>query len=144
MAKAKKETKKKDPKVRLPNAWSSKKNKDGTGRGGSGGGKLNTDGLFSFIAGTILVLLIIFVLLGGVNQKKAITWIFTFAQNIGHTVSDWFNPDNIDITDDGVYYRPDGNTVGTTAPDETSNTKETNTSDTSETSESEETTNNGE
>ena len=44
MAKAKKkEQKKKDPKVRLPNAWSSKKSKDGTGRGGGAGGKLNTE-----------------------------------------------------------------------------------------------------
>lgn len=138
MAKAKKkEQKKKDPKVRLPNAWSSKKSKDGTGRGGGAGGKLNTEGLFGFIGAIILVLIILFVLLGGVNQKKVVTWIFDFAHNVGYKVSSWFDPDKIDITDDGVYYRPDGVTQGTSAPTNESTSTETTVEESEETSKEE-------
>ena len=131
----KKEQKKKDPKVKLPRAWGAKKGERSSG-GGSGGGKgVNTDGLFGAIVTILIIAAILFVFLGGINQRKAVDWLFNFAQNIGNTVSSWFNPENIDVTDDGVYYRPDGNLQGdgaTTATsasettvEETSNTEET-------------------
>lgn len=124
MAKAK-EKKKKEPKVRLPNAWSSKKGGDGSGRGGGGGAKgLNTEGLWSAIITVIIILAIAFVFLGGVNQRKVIEWFFDFSSNIGEKFQEWFNPDNIDVTDDGVYYRPDGELTGFTNPDGTPVTEE--------------------
>ena len=121
-----KEKKKKEPKVRLPNAWSSKKGGDGSGRGGGGGAKgFNTDGLWGAIITVIIILAIAFVFLGGVNQRKVVEWFFDFSHNIGSTFQSWFNPDNIDVTDDGVYYRPDGELTGFTNPDGTPVTEET-------------------
>ena len=130
----KKEQKKKDPKVKLPRAWGAKKSERSSG-GGSGGGKgVNTDGLFGAIITVLIIAAILFVFLGGINQRKAVEWLFNFAQNIGNTVSSWFNPENIDVTDDGVYYRPDGKLQGDgatttnaseTTVEETSNTEET-------------------
>ena len=99
----------KEPKVKVPNAWSNKKNKDGGGSSGSGGGtgKLS-DSVWTLCITILAILLILFVFLGGINQRKAIEWVKDFSENIGKTVSGWFNPDNIEVNEDGVYYRPDG------------------------------------
>ena len=138
MAKDKKEKKKKDPKVKVPNAWSSKKSREGGGHnnGLSGsGGKVMTDAIWSVGLVVVGILLILFIFLGGINQRKAITWIVDFSQNIGHKVSSWFNPDNIEINDDGVYYRPDG-VKETKDKDEKESKESSETTDASETSES--------
>ena len=99
--------KNKEPKVKVPNAWSNKKNKDGGGSSGGGTGKLS-DNVWTLCITILVILLILFVFLGGINQRKAIEWVKDFSENIGKTVSGWFNPDNIEVNEDGVYYRPDG------------------------------------
>lgn len=140
--------KKKDPKVKVPNAWSSKKSKEGggskTGLSGSGG-KVMTDAIWSVGLVVVGILLLLFIFLGGVNQRKVVNWVVSFSQNIGRTVSGWFNPENIEISDDGVYYRVNG-TTKSTEKDKSDKSEPTNesgesseTSETSETSEVKET-----
>lgn len=128
----KKEQKKKDPKVKLPRAWGAKKGERSSGGGGAGGKGVNTDGLFGAIIAALIIAFIIFVFLGGINQKKTVQWFFDFSQNVGKTISSWFNPENIDVTDDGVYYRIDGNLQGTTQTDADGNPIETSESSTAE------------
>jgi hypothetical protein len=106
-----KEKKKKDPKVKLPRAWSSKKGGDGGGRGGGGGragdGKI-ADSVWTFVLTIFVIALILFIFLGGINQRKTIGWFYDFSKNVGEKFTEWFKPENIEVNDDGVYYRPDG------------------------------------
>lgn len=138
MAKDKKEKKKKDPKVKVPNAWSSKKSREGgghnTGLSGSGG-KVMTDAIWSVGIVVVGILLLLFIFLGGINQRKAINWFFDFSHNVGHKISSWFDPDKVEVSDDGVYYRPDG-VKETKDKDEKESKESGETTDASETSES--------
>lgn len=118
-----KEKKKKEPKVKLPNAWSSKKSKEG---GSSSGKNLKLFGedTWKAITTILIILVLAFILLGGVNQRKTVQWFVDLGHNIGESLNSWFNPENIDVTDDGVYYRPDGELVGRSSDaEETSETE---------------------
>lgn len=64
------------------------------------------DGASSLITGLIVALIIIFVLLGGINQRKTWEAAQRLGSNIGHTISSWFSADDIEVNDDGVYIKP--------------------------------------
>ena len=70
-------------------------------------GKKNYEAWYSFIIAVLTFLLILFVLFGGINQRK-----FLFAvKDIGDTISEFMgkliNPQALNITDDGVYIDPE-------------------------------------
>lgn len=101
-------------------------------------GKKNYEALYSFIISVLLFFVALFVLFGGINQRKFLIAV----QNMGTTISEFvghmIKPDSINITDDGVYIDPDklGENIGE-AIEQKENIEEVNNGDTeSESSES--------
>lgn len=93
---------KKNKKPKLPRIFGNKgKMSSGGGSGGRGIG-----GLADIIVSIVVFLAILFVLMGGINQRKFIESTFKLGEDIGKTVSGWFGADNIEINEDGVYIKP--------------------------------------
>ena len=63
--------------------------------------------VFKVILTIIGVGLVLFILLGGINQRKFLESIFQIGSNIGEKTENITSPDIIDITDDGIYLNPD-------------------------------------
>ena len=63
--------------------------------------------VFKAVMVIIGVGLVLFVLLGGINQRKFLESIFRIGSNIGEKTEKVTSPDIIDITDDGIYLNPD-------------------------------------
>lgn len=63
------------------------------------------EGANNLLTGLIVVLLILFILLGGINQRKTWEAAKRLGANVGQTVASWFNPDSVDVNDDGVYIK---------------------------------------
>ena len=86
-------------------------------------GKKNYEAMYSFITGFICFLVILFVLFGGINQRK----FLIATQRMGETISEFvgrlINPTAINITDDGVYIDPEG--LGENIEDATNSRKGT-------------------
>ncbi len=60
------------------------------------------------LAGTVLAFLgIMFVLLGGINQRAAVETIVRWGNNVGRFVSYLINPNSINLTENGVYIDPE-------------------------------------
>ena len=128
MAEEKKKKKKSDNvTVNLPKARASLKRQREMGQL-----KGNYEDAWKAAGYVAIFLLILFVLLGGINQKKAWEWFKKLGYNIGHTVSSWINVD-VEATDDGIYIDPskpliDDSTAETseeTAPIDEENGEET-------------------
>lgn len=69
--------------------------------------KTTNEDIITAVCVILGVLLIVFILLGGINQRKAWEWFKSFGQNVGQAVSQWFDGEVI-ANDDGVYYDPNG------------------------------------
>ena len=99
MAKQKKEK----TEIKLPKAWTSMKHRNETAQA-----RTDYTDLWKAIGVILIIVLILFIFLGGINQRKTIQWFKDFGANIGNTISKWFNPDKVEVNGDGIYYRPDG------------------------------------
>ena len=89
--------------VVLPKAWQSVKHRNETAQA-----KSNYEDAWSAVGVIIIILLIAFVLLGGVSQTGVIKFIFNWSHNIGETVSGWIEGGSIVTNEDGIYYDPTG------------------------------------
>lgn len=115
--KPEKKKKQKAVSVKLPNARKSIRRQRQMAQG-----KANYEGIMALIGAILLVGLIAFVLMGGINQRKAFETIGGWSQSIGEKFSSWFNPDDIEVNDDGIYYRP-GNCAGRAGNQDTTTTE---------------------
>ena len=89
-------------KVSLPNARKSIKRQRNMAQG-----KANFEGWWSLFAGIFAVLLIAFILMGGINQRKFAQTMDKWSTNIGNKVSEWIKPDSkVIVNDDGIYVDP--------------------------------------
>ena len=102
---AEKENKKKKEKtsVTLPKAWQSVKHRNETSQT-----RTDLNDAISAIGMIILILVIAFVLLGGVSQTGVLKFIFNWSQNVGHTISSWIEDTSIVTNENGVYIDPTG------------------------------------
>ena len=71
-------------------------------------GKAEYNGLFELIGAALIVILILFILFGGINQRKFVETMGQWSQTIGEKFQQIFHPDQVIIDDDGVYYDVDG------------------------------------
>ena len=70
-------------------------------------GKKGYEDLWKFLTGIGVVLLIAFILLGGINQRKFINTMGKWSQTIGEKLSGFIHPEKLEVTEDGIYYNPD-------------------------------------
>ena len=94
--------KKKSGNVSLPSISKSARHSSGSSQGKTGGGT----GIGQVICVIIGVLLVLFILLGGINQKAFFETMVNFAKNIGNTFTSWIDKGDIDVTDSGIYIKP--------------------------------------
>lgn len=94
--------------VTLPKAWQSVKHQRETSQT-----KNNINDISSLIVGILIAILILFILLGGINQKAFVNFLFDWSKNVGDTVSSWINGANLQVTDDGIYIDPSGTKFNT-------------------------------
>lgn len=97
----------KNKSVRLPNAYRTIKRSNDMKQS-----KADFKSISSFIVGLIIAGLIAFVLLGGISQRGLVEWAFHWSDTVSQKVADWISGGGIEINDDGVYVRPNGNGVG--------------------------------
>ena len=100
--------------IALPKAWQSVKHQKETAQT-----KANIDDISSLIVGIIIAILVLFILLGGINQRAFINFIFDWSHNAGETISAWINGANIQITDNGIYLDPTNTKFNTTNTENT-------------------------
>lgn len=93
--------KKEKTEIKLPKAWQSVKHRNEMAQG-----RETYNDLWKAIGIVLAIGVLLFVFMGGINQRKAIEWVMEFSRRIGDTVSSWFNPDDVVVNDDGVYYIP--------------------------------------
>ena len=71
-------------------------------------GKAEYNGIFDLAAAAVIVALILFILFGGINQRKFVETMGRWSKTIGQKFQQIVHPDNVIINDDGVYYDVDG------------------------------------
>lgn len=90
-------------KAGLPNIMGYSK----SGLNGKGSGGSRAFNVILSITGTIFaILLVIFVLTGGINQRKFLEGVYELSQKIGINLGNKVSTDNIEINEDGVYIKP--------------------------------------
>lgn len=97
----------KNKSVRLPNAYRTIKRSNDMKQS-----KADFKSISSFIVGLIIAGLIAFVLLGGISQRGLVEWAYHWSETVSQKVADWISGGGIEINDDGVYVRPNGNGIG--------------------------------
>ena len=101
--KEKKKKKKEAVSVKLPNARKSIKRQRQMAQG-----KADYNDMWHLIGVFAIFILIAFILLGGINQKATLITFKNISQTIGEKVSSWIHPENVIITENGVYVDTDG------------------------------------
>lgn len=103
MAEKEKKKKKEKTSVTLPKAWQSVKHRNETSQA-----RTDLNDAISAISMILLILVIAFVLLGGVSQTGILKVIFNWSQNVGHTISSWIEDTSIVTNENGIYIDPTG------------------------------------
>ena len=101
--KQKKEKKKKKERVdvNLPNARRSIKRSREMSQM-----KKDYDDMWKFIGGIGLVLVIAFILMGGINQGAAFRTLGEWGQKVGTAIADFFNGVDVNLNENGIYVTP--------------------------------------
>lgn len=112
---AEKKKKKEKTTVNLPSISKSIKRSNDTAQG-----KANYNDGMKVIGIVIGVVIVLFVLLGGINQRSFIETMMNFAHTVGDKFTSWIDKGDIDVNSDGVYIVPAGPDGGllTGHPDE--------------------------
>lgn len=70
-------------------------------------GKRNYEAAYQFIVSILIFFVILFVLFGGINQRKFVEAVGRMGNTISEFVGKLINPEALNVTDDGVYIDPD-------------------------------------
>lgn len=97
--------KKEKTQIKLPKAWETVKHRNETAQG-----KANYEDLWKALGVVAIIGVILFVLLGGVNQRKVWEFAIDWSNNVGITISNWLSGGDVEVTEDGVYWDPTGGT----------------------------------
>jgi len=68
--------------------------------------RTNYEDAWKFAATALVVLFVIFVLMGGINQGAAWRALVELARNIGETIISWFDGTQITSNENGIYIVP--------------------------------------
>ena len=98
-----KKKKKNSTSVKLPNARKSIIRQRRMAKG-----KAEYNGMFDLIGAIVVVALILFILFGGINQRKFVETMGKWSKVIGYKFQQIVHPDQVIINDDGIYYDVDG------------------------------------
>ena len=101
--KKEKKPKKQKTEVKLPNAKKSIRRQRAMAQG-----KADFNGWVELITGIAIFLLILFILFGGINQRAFFETMGKFGQTIGEKISQFVDPDNVVVNENGIYYDLDG------------------------------------
>lgn len=101
--KKEKKPKKQKTEVKLPNAKRSIARQRHMAQG-----KADFNGWFGLITGFVVFLLVLFILFGGINQRAFIETMGRWGQTIGEKVSQFIEPENVIVTENGIYVDLDG------------------------------------
>ena len=116
--KQKKKDKKKPQSVSLPNARRSIRRQREMAQG-----RANYEDTFKLVGVIASVLLVLFLLLGGINQRKFLTTIIDIGMGWGEKVGNLIGENQVEITEDGVYlegHAPNSEQTEETETEETS------------------------
>ena len=69
-------------------------------------GKANYNDFYSFLGTAIVVLIILFVLFGGINQRKFLETMKDLGNRWAYRIGHLFNPDAVTVNNDGIYIDP--------------------------------------
>lgn len=100
---ADKKKKKEKTSVVLPKAWQSVKHRNETAQARS-----NYEDGWKAIEVVLIILLVLFVLLGGISQTGALKFLFNWSKNVGEGISNWLEGGSIITNEDGIYWDPTG------------------------------------
>lgn len=104
---AEKKKKKEKTEITLPNISRSIKRSNDMAQG-----KANYQDAWKAVGIIIAVLVVLFVLLGGINQRAFLDTMINFATNIGDKFTSWVDKGDIEVNSDGIYIRPAGSDGG--------------------------------
>lgn len=112
---AEKKKKKEKTTVNLPSISKSIKRSNDMAQG-----KANYNDGMKAVGIIIGILLVLFILLGGINQRAFVETMMNFAKTVGDKFTSWVDKGDVDITSDGIYIKPAGPDGGilTGHPDE--------------------------
>jgi hypothetical protein len=68
--------------------------------------RTNYEDLWKLIGGILAAGIVLFIVLGGINQTETWKALVRFAEKIGTTIRDWFSGGDVNITDNGIYWQP--------------------------------------
>lgn len=105
MAEEKKKEKKKKKKERvdinLPNARRSMKRSREMKQM-----RANYEDMWKLIGGILVVLIVAFILMGGINQGAAFRTLGEWAQKVGQAIADFFSGGEVIANENGIYWTP--------------------------------------
>ena len=121
---AKEKKKKEKNSVILPKAWQSVKHRNETAQA-----KSNYDDTWKALGVVITILVILFVLLGGISQTKVISFFFDWSHKVGESISNWIEGGSIIQNEDGIYWDPSGQKGDKIGGDDSSSDEENSSND---------------
>lgn len=70
--------------------------------------QLRTDyeDMWQFIGGILVVLIIVFILMGGINQGAAFRTLAKWAQDVGNAIAGFFAGGEVNLNENGIYWIP--------------------------------------
>lgn len=101
MAEEKKKKKKESVNINLPKARASIKRQHEMGQM-----KNNYEDAWKALGIILLIGLILFVILGGINQVAFWEFFKTWAERVGNAISNWLDSGNVVQNENGIYYQP--------------------------------------
>lgn len=90
--------------ISLPKAKQSSKSRGGSSSGGGSG----SHPVWTAIVYGLGILIILFILLGGVSQTGVLKFVFNWSHNVVEAMSDWMSGGSIVTNSDGIYIDPTG------------------------------------
>ena len=100
---AEKKKKKEKTEIKLPKAWATLKHRNETAQA-----RANYEDIWKLVGGVLVAAIVLFVLLGGINQRKAWETLKKWGNNVASAIAGLFGSADVEVNDDGIYLNFDG------------------------------------
>lgn len=68
--------------------------------------RTNYEDMWKLIGGILIILVVAFILMGGINQGAALRTLSEWAQKVGNAIYDFFSGGEVITNENGVYWTP--------------------------------------